>query len=214
MGILHNGIQGTMTGKLGGHVGSTKDGRNTIRTYRKNILNPRTAGQVAQRSRFLACTMLASQINSTICLPLWKRFAKNMSGNNAFVSANTTAFSDGGVFNGVNMILSKGKMMKPVISDVVYTPNSGSWSITGAAVVDPYALPSDKVYVLIVSSDIDEKGNQKIVFAGKTDFDRSAYEGGSCSGQGAFDVTGDIWAFVSYLRADGSIVSDSAVFTL
>ena len=200
MGKFYNGVLGTMTGKVGGVVGRTWKGINTVAAYQPNVSNPRTNLQVAQRGKMAAITLFASQINTSIIKPLWDRFAKGMSGYNAFIQNNIPFVSDLGVIDLSKLEISKGKMVAPVIIDTYY--QADEWYIVwDTAIADSYSMPTDKAYILITSGD----AKKVIISAGIVQ--RSA-------GQIVIpsDITPDDegYIYLAFKRADGTIVSNTA----
>jgi len=200
MGKFYNGVLGTMTGKVGGVVGRTWKGINTVAAYQPNVSNPRTNLQVAQRGKMAAITLFASQINTSIIKPLWDRFAKGMSGYNAFIQNNIPFVSDLGVIDLSKLEISKGKMVAPVIIDTSY--NGGKWYIEwDPAIADSYSMPTDKAYILITSSDA------KKVTISAAIVQRS---------EGQISITSEIspddegYIYLAFKRADGTIVSNTA----
>lgn len=200
MGKFHNGVLGTMTGKVGGVVGRTWKGINTVASYQPNVSNPRTNSQMAQRGKLSALTTLASQMNTGFIKPLWDRDAKKMSGFNAFIQANMANVSDLGVIDFAKLIASKGKMAAPYnfnllpVGDVVTATFSN-------AVTDAYGLASDRVYCAIIDADTKE------VFVSSGVATRS-------QGTLAFEILGSedksFYGFIAFRRDDGSMVSNSA----
>ena len=200
MGKFHNGVLGTMTGKVGGVVGRTWKGINTVASYQPNVSNPRTNSQMAQRGKLSALTALASQMNTGFIKPLWDRDAKKMSGFNAFIQANMANVSNLGVVDYANLVASKGKMAAPLISGL----NAGMEKLDVAyatTVNDAYGLPSDKVYCAV----IDTVTNAVYVSSGV-----AARSEGTLS----FDIPdaneSEFYVFLAFRRADGSMVSNSA----
>ena len=200
MGKFYNGVLGTMTGKVGGVVGRTWKGINTVAAYQPNVSNPRTNLQVAQRGKMAAITLFASQINTSIIKPLWDRFAKGMSGYNAFIQNNIPFVSDLGVIDLSKLEISKGKMVAPGILAASY--DGTNWGIDwDTAIADSYSMPTDKAYILITSGD----AKKVIISAGIVQ--RSA-------GQIVIpsDITPDDegYIYLAFKRADGTIVSNTA----
>lgn len=202
MGKFYNGVLGTMTGKVGGVVGRTWKGINTVAAYQPNVSNPRTNLQVAQRAKMAAITQLASQINTSIIKPLWDRFAKGMSGYNGFIQNNIPFVSDLGVINLSKLEISKGKMVAPVILATSY--NGTDWNIEwDTAIADSYSMPTDKAYILITS------GDAKKVTISAAIVQRS---------EGEISIPSDIseddeaHIYLAFKRADGTIVSNTARF--
>lgn len=203
MGKFHNGVLGTMTGKVGGVVGRTWKGINTVASYQPNVSNPRTNSQMAQRGKLSALTVLASMLNTAFIKPLWDRDAKKMSGFNAFIQANMAAVNEVGVINWDNLIASKGKMVKPELSAInVETGNIIlEWS---PAVTDAYSQASDKLYLAIV----DPFENKASAFSAVAI--RSA---GTCSVASPLAVGSDFQVYAAFRREDGSVVSNSATIS-
>jgi len=200
MGKFYNGVLGTMTGKVGGVVGRTWKGINTVAAYQPNVSNPRTNLQVAQRAKMTAITLFASQINTSIIKPLWDRFAKGMSGYNAFIQNNIPFVSDLGVIDLSKLEISKGKMVAPVITDTSY--NGGKWNIEwDPAIADSYSMPTDKAYILITS------GDAKKVTISAGIVQRSE---GQISIPSDVADDGESYIYLAFKRADGTIVSNTA----
>lgn len=203
MGKFHNGVLGTMTGKVGGVVGRTWKGINTVASYQPNVSNPRTNSQMAQRGKLSALTTLASQLNTGFIKPLWDRDAKKMSGFNAFIQANMVNVDENGNVTWSDLIASKGKMVKPELSSI--NVESGSiilqWS---PAVTDAYSQASDKLYLAIVDS-IENKA-----YAFSAIAIRSA---GTCSVASPLAVGSEFQVYAAFRREDGSVVSNSATIS-
>jgi hypothetical protein len=204
MGKFYNGVLGTMTGKVGGVVGRTWKGINTVAAYQPNVSNPRTNLQVAQREKMAAITMLASLINTSFIKPLWDRFAKGMSGYNAFIQSNIAAVSNAGVINFPNLILSKGKMIATAISNVESfgVKLQVEWE---PAIVDSYSMSTDKAYFLAINQDTKE------IISSAGLVDRSV---------GKIEIpinnieSGNWHCYLSFKRTDGTIVSNSSYLFL
>ena len=200
MGKFHNGVLGTMTGKVGGVVGRTWKGINTVASYQPNVSNPRTNAQVGQRNKLTGLTQLASQLNTGFIKPLWDRDAKKMSGFNAFIQANMAAVSALGVVDFTILVASKGKMTAPTgLSTAIVGTNI---ELTfDAAVSDAYGLPSDKAFAFAVvpstgavhlSSGIVDRSSGKVVL------------------EGVYNALNDYIIYLAFRRADGSMSSNSA----
>ena len=204
MGKFHNGVLGTMTGKVGGVVGRTWKGINTVASYQPNVSNPRTNSQMAQRGKLTALTQLASQLNTGFIKPLWDRDAKKMSGFNAFIQANMANVSELGVINFAGLIASKGKITAP--HNVVVSLGAGVIEVEfSPAVIDSYGLPSDKVYCALISPN---------------DFEVVLSSGVASRSEGSLSIpySGlelENWAvLMAFRRADGSMASNSYVEVL
>ena len=202
MGKFHNGVLGTMTGKVGGVVGRTWKGINTVASYQPNVSNPRTNSQMAQRGKLTALTQLASQLNTGFIKPLWDRDAKKMSGFNAFIQANMANVSDLGVVDFAQLIASKGKMVAPSeLSAGIVTGNVTL--LFSKDIQDSYGLPSDKVYACLVKS---ETGEAFISSGIATRNDGAViFENTDITNEG-------FYVFIAFRRVDGSMTSNSAIW--
>lgn len=201
MGKFHNGVLGTMTGKVGGVVGRTWKGINTVASYQPNVSNPRTNSQMAQRGKLSALTALASQINTGFIKPLWDRDAKKMSGFNAFIQANMANVDESGNVTWSDLIASKGKMVKPELSSI----SSVAGNITVAwstAISDAYSQASDKLYLVFIDT-ITMKA-----YAFSAVAIRSA---GTFTVAKPLDLDSDFLAYVAFRREDGSVASNAAL---
>lgn len=199
MGKFHNGVLGTMTGKVGGVVGRTWKGINTVASYQPNVSNPQTNAQMAQRGKLSALTTLASQINTGFIKPLWDRDAKKMSGFNAFIQANIANVSDLGVIDFSKLVASKGKMVAPADLAAVYTASDVvvTWD---SAVSDSYGLATDLCYLFIT----DSSGNVVATSSGQV-----ARSAGTLTVAHSIQEDGLYYSFLAFRRLDGSISSAS-----
>lgn len=210
MAILHGGITGHMTGRLGNNVGSRLYGKNTLKTYRNSINDRNSAAQIAQRSAFKSAFTLAGMVNSQICIPLLKRFFKGMSAYNAFVKLNTSAFDATGELIGDNLQIAKGKLFRPAFSVVGLFTNKIVFQ--AAPVSDPFALSTDILYLLVMDGTKDEKGNPVLNFAGSTGKTRAQLEAAETDViLSTMVLAPTAWVYTAWLRADGSQVSDTTV---
>lgn len=110
MARLDQGLLGGYSGKLGTTVGATWKGINVVRTYQPNVANPNTQKQNAQRELFRDVTQFASFFLGDLVKPFWDREAKQMSGFNAFVSANVKRMKPSGRFNPALLLIGNGRM--------------------------------------------------------------------------------------------------------
>ncbi len=93
MAKIVNGILGGISGKVAGVVGGSWKGINYIRAYTVPA-NPNTTAQQAQRTKFSAVRSMASALLASVLQPYWDPFQSGMSGYNAFMSVNLSAWSD------------------------------------------------------------------------------------------------------------------------
>lgn len=204
MGKIKRGILGGFSGKVANIIGGSWKGIAYIRSQPLSVANPRTAGQIAQRTAFAFAVVLAQAILATIIKPMWDRFAQQMSGYNAFIKANVGVLKDfeNTVWSDIKMSL--GKMIATTIDSVVVA--SGSAEVTVAwdnTLIGQLQLADDKVFITVVN---ETQQTAKGFISNKTRADSSA---GILLPSVA--VADDVIHFyLSFLRDDGSVVSDSS----
>ena len=204
MAKLLQGLLGGIKGKIGNMVGSSWKGIPVIKTKALSVANPRTAGQVSQRSKMSGIVAVASLLLSTIIKPLWDRFASKMSGYNAFVAANIACFTDGVLTDFANFIISSGKMaiteLTPSIThaaqknvDIVWNDDSG----TG------YFLSTDLFYGVAYCPELEEYA----VLSGAANralmADTFSFESNLVAGY-------HVYIYGAFKRADGTVVSNTS----
>lgn len=201
MARLSQGILGGVSGKIGNLVGSSWKGIAVIKTKALSVANPRTAGQVAQRTKMENIVAYAQYILASFIKPLNDRFAQGMSGFNLFVSRNIAFFDTEGPGNSGELQLAMGKMQAVNPSTFVADVSLGTCVVTwDTSLIDAYAQATDKVYLLI------QKSLTNITFGSAGVAVRSA---GTLSVPldpiiGVGDV---LFAYLVFLRSDGSVVS-------
>ncbi len=153
MGKISQGILGGFSGKVGGVVGSSWKGIAVMKAKPLSVANPRTALQVAQRTKFSAIVSLASAALIGICKPMWDRDAQKQSGYNAFVSSNILAYTSTGEFVPGNMNISLGKNTAMPIDGVTVVPNNKDvqvlWSMGD---IEGEQQPTDTAHMLAVNT--------------------------------------------------------------
>ena len=201
MGKLVGGPFGQLSGKTGDLVGSSWKGISTIKRYQPNVSNPQTAGQVAQRSKMANIVAFSQSILAVVIKPLWDRFQSGMSGYNAFVSRNIDLFDAAMPSEFANLVTSSGKMASTEI--VTSMVNASDKSVIYSWANDSgqgFKLASDRAYLVVINQ-------TKSTVEG---FQNGAVRGNAGS---SIFLTGDVddgdvmHLYLSFLRADGSIVS-------
>lgn len=204
MGKIYQGILGPVSGKVGGTVGSSWKGISLVKGYQPVVSNPQTAAQVANRDKMGFVVMFAQAILATVIKPLWDRFASKMSGYNAFVSANKALFTTEIPSDYSALVISSGKMAattgtSPVV-DVSDTTASIEWVDDSG---QGFKLATDKAYITVANA------TKKTVEGGispNTRNDASA----TLALQNAYTAGDVCHVYLSFLRADGSVVSNSS----
>ena len=204
MATFKQGILGGFSGKVGGAVGSSWKGINVMKSMPVSVANPRTAGQVSQRSKFKTIVELGSANLTGVCKPLWDRFSQKKSGYNAFVQANIDNCDANGIIVPADFITSRGALTPIEVSVCSYNStldefttdwvdNSGEGS----------ALATDKVFIMIYNK------TQNVSFSFDTANIRGEVQNKKNNGI-AIAPGDEVYCYVSALRADGSIVSNSS----
>ena len=205
MAVIRQGVLGGFRGRVGNIVGTGWKGIAVMKSLPLSVANPRTAGQVAQRNKFALLTCLASLLLAAVVKPLWDRFASNMSGYNAFISANQGSFNPMGNIDPAKLVVSKGRMLSPTIGSRTTSGNTMNCTITNP-IGDKYALPTDKIYAVGL-----HQTNLTPLFQGDTGVTRGASATTivplTFPDTTALGNCGKV--YISYLRADGSEVSNS-----
>lgn len=207
MATFKQGILGGFSGKVGGVIGSSWKGIDTMRSQPSSVTNPRTNAQVSNRSRFKSVSQLAAAMLTTIVKPLNDRFAQKMSGFNDFCQRNAGAFDNLGAFVPANLVLSRGKLSAPASLEQGVSDYTSALVEYSSDVVGSFDATTDKVYAVVigkdgevlgVSSGVNERGEHVVQI--QTPLGRSAANPG--------------YAFLSFLRADGTQVSNSSYLEL
>lgn len=111
MATLNRGILGGIKGKIGNVVGSSWKGISTLKSLPLSVANPRTAGQVAQRTKMTAVVAVGQALASTTIETFFQRIAVKMSGFNMFVKTNIAAFTSVGELILEEFKISYGKLV-------------------------------------------------------------------------------------------------------
>ena len=206
MGTIKRGILGGFKNKVGSVIGSSWKGIDTMRSMPLSVANPRTSKQILVRSNFKNLVAAASSVNSTLIRPYWSRFAKQMTGANAFIRENYAAFKNPLTLFSQNAILSKGKLdmvTSVTVQDTVY-PAPLPISFDGTA--GTYGDNSDIVEAWGVKSN--NAANNRTL--------EIKYMGAATRGDDMMEANRSMWEeddeFALYLtvrRADGTMVSNS-----
>ena len=207
MGIINQGILGGLRKKVGSVVGASWKGIPVLRIYQPVVANPKTAAQVTVRNGFKGFAQLASLILASFIKPLWDRGAVRMSGYNAFLKANAEGIAAGDNPFGATIVATKGKMDKTTIASVSLSAAGLTVTWDGSA-SNRYALPTDLPFVLVM-----DDANEKVLYAGAAPEGVKRSDGTLTILPAAFmnpaDATSEGKVYLSFMRADGSIVSDS-----
>lgn len=203
MGTIKSGILGGFSGKVGGVVGTSWKGISVMKAMPQSVANPRTNLQVAQRNAMTAAVQVSGVLLSNYIKPLWDRFAQQMSGYNAFVQANMQCFSDTGFSSPESLILSRGKMAATEFSVTAISAAIGVVSATfSTSIADSYQQATDLCYFACYS----ETSQQWALASASATRSAGAF---TVTFKDALTVGEAVYCFMSFRRADGTVVSDS-----
>lgn len=207
MATFKQGILGGFSGKVGGVIGSSWKGIDTMRSQPSSVTNPRTNAQVSNRSRFKSVSQLAAAMLTTIVKPLNDRFAQKMSGFNDFCQRNAAAFDAIGSFVPANLVLSRGKLSAPAELEQQVNVDSEVIATFSSALTGSFDAATDKVYAVVLGNDGEVLGISSGL-ASRADGTVSI----STPNRNAFPYPGT--CYISFLRADGTQVSNSSYIEL
>ena len=209
--VIKRGILGGVQNKIGNVVGSSWKGIAVLRSLPLSVANPRTSGQVAQRTVFKLASVLGSALLATVVKPMWDRFAQRESGFNAFVRANISAFYANGTSDLSMVEISKGTLAPSLITSAVY--NSGTKKLTIAFETAPVgdANPNDVAFIAVLQLDAGNILETAIGFSSVVD--RSV-------GTAVIDLeindpaTFATNVYLGFRKADGTRVSNTSLLTV
>ena len=162
MAQVNNPIIGHARGKVGSVVFSTWKGKNIIKEKPATVANPRTANQIANRSRFVAMIALAKLLRPL--LPTgFREYASKVTWMNRFMTVNSS--NDSFVYDEVNtqwdiqynrLVISEGSLFP---TDFTATASEAANMITINYSVDSYGNQNraDQLCVLVVGQEYNKQ---------------------------------------------------------
>lgn len=207
MGKIEQGILGGFKGKVGTVVGSGWKGIAVMKAKPISVANPKTAAQESQRGKFKSCSLLASLLLASIVKPLNDRFAQKMSGYNEFIKRNVENFNENGTLNANSIIQSKGKMQ--ATSFTIMTQSQSTIEIEWSpALQDQYAKNDDVAYLSVVSKSMPYA--KATATSGTAERSSGSMSIDLPTEWGTVQVGEEFIVTLSFLRADGTVVSNSS----
>ena len=205
MGKISQGVLGGFSGKVGNVVGGTWKGIDYMRIKPANVTNPRTEGQVDQRSKFSTVLRFLQPMTDFLRVG-FKLYANKMTQFNAAMSYNLNNAITGAYPNFMvdyaSALVTRGNLTgaangaasspSAASVEVTWTDNSGSGS----------AQPTDKALIVLLNTT-----RQEAVFttAGPA---RSA---GTETISVPSEYTGeDVEVFLGFISEDGTKVANSS----
>lgn len=204
MAKIPQGILGGLSGKIGGVVGSSWKGINVLKTKPLSVANPKTAGQIAQRTKFSNAVAFAGVILATVIKPLWDRFASKMSGYNEFIKVNLDLFAAEMPDPLADLVISKGKMAKTemltAVADVSDSNVTLTWDDDSGA---GFKLATDVGYVVVVNV-------TKEIVEGFSEVETRVDGSTAVTIAHTFAEIDVMHVYLAFKRADGTIVSNTS----
>jgi hypothetical protein len=202
MGTIKQGILGEFSGKVGTVIGGSWKGIDYMRAQAQNVHNPKTEGQMSQRSKFAQTFELLKPITAYVRVG-FKTYASKQTVFNAAMSYNVkNAFSGtypNFVFEPSQALVSRGTLEGA--SGCALTVGVGTMSITHRTVAKGNGQATDRTMPLVFNID---KG--EAVFSTNA----SACEDGSVSLSIPADWADDsCHVYLRFISEDGKEVANS-----
>lgn len=214
MAIIKQGIMGGYSKKLGGTIGTSWKGIAVVRTPAQSITNPRTAAQIANRTNFKMWALVGQSLLTGICKPLWDRFAKRMSGYNAFVRANKKLQDAmGASWTVSNLIISQGRLgyTVPTLGTVETSSIVVNWPTTP---VGSYQQSTDTAFISVIAYDPVTMVLDPTKCEGfNTGIARSVGTAELTLTPGMFDDGDGIVVSLAFRRSDGTLAGETSSVT-
>ena len=204
MGKIKQGILGGLSGKVGNVIGANWKGIDYLRIKPSSVANPRTPGQVDQRSKFSTVLRFLQPMTDFLKVT-FRQYASGMTQFNAAMSYNlnnavTGVFPDFAI-DYPNALVSRGNLTTPADGaatsttaaelDLTWTDNSGTGS----------AMATDKALIVAINA---VRGEAVFTTAGPA---RSA---GSALLNLPVEYSGEnLEVYLGFISEDGSKVSNS-----
>lgn len=205
MARLKRGILGGISGKVANVIGGSWKGIDYVRSMPLSVANPKTVGQVLQRSKMALIVFMAQMFQSDLFPKFWNRFAAGMSGFNAFVKTNISHIGADLVPAFDEFVYSRGKLAPVLIGEAVYHAVSHSLVVSFTTAADSAtAADSDEVWLFAVSHKGIDDWDQTVVDMVTRD------EGSFVVSDVVIGASFDIHVYLCVRRPDGTIVSNSA----
>jgi len=204
MAIIKQGILGGLSGKIGSVVGTSWKGRAILKALPLSVANPRTAGQVSQRTSFSLISILASVLLTIIVRPVYNPISGNITGSNLFTSQNKLFYDGNGDFDSANAFIGGGTLPAEVVTNASF--NAGPDDIT----VDwNDTTPGGSLRKVDLSHIFMLEPLSGAVYAGASGSQRQ--DGTSdiplISGEKPAAGAKDCWVFLAFVSSDGRLVS-------
>lgn len=210
MAKIKQGILGGFSGSVAGVVGTSWKGRAIMKAKPLSVSNPKTEGQVSQRTSFKTVAILASSLLTEICRPVYNPIAGDISGYNKFTSQNKEMFDGTGAFVPAKAFIGGGTLSHDPITDATIVGTQEflklDW-VNSAVTGSPRRQDDVKLYAFEPISGT--------VWIGTGEGIRQDGEKICAKFKGGSDLMGQlqVYCFVAYVSEDGRQVSTEAAPT-
>lgn len=200
MARIKQGILGGFSGKIANVVGTSWKGIAVIKSQPLSVANPKTAAQVAQRTKLSACVAMLQPILSGVIKPLNDRFAGQMSGYNYSLQKSIAAFgADGSLaypseFK-ISRATAKAQLIDTIDTRIANKEVMAFWTSDAGT---GYALGTDKMFFVVFNETTGEIGYSADAARADQTTQVVLPESGLTNG----DV---LRCYLAALRADGTI---------
>lgn len=211
MAIIKQGILGGGSGTVGTVVMTAWKGRAIVKSLPLSVANPKSTGQVSQRTKFKSVTQLGSTLLTDYVQKIENVLSGNITGYNRFCSRNKAAFSSVGAFVPTSFFVGGGSRPSIAgISDVeVGAADALNIEYTRAA-GEAATYDTDKaVFIAICPSTMD-------IWVSPGTENKSALTSSMALKTGGSDLTGElqVYFYPCLLSADGRGISVSQSGTM
>lgn len=205
MGIIKQGILGGFSGKVGSVVGTSWKGRAVMKAMPLSVANPRSTGQVNQRTKFSSCVAMAQSLLGGAIAVFDNPFAGNISGYNRFVKRNVIAFNTNGSLRPLDFMISQGALGASSMTNVP-TLNIARTAITFEqdSIDSPYNLDTDKAYAVVIAADSGE-----VLASGGVQCGTRISDNITIALDRALAVNEHVYIYWAYIRADKKYASNT-----
>lgn len=204
MAIIKQGILGGLSGKIGSVVGSSWKGRAILKALPLSVANPRSEGQVSQRTSFSLISQLGSVLLTIIVRAVYNPISGNITGSNLFTSQNKLQYDGSGVFDPANAFIGGGTLPSSAVDDLGWNaPNQSiDLDFTNPAGISALRL-TDVAYAYV----LEPISGAVYAAGGVVDRASGSIECVLVSGEKPAAGAKDCWGFLAFVSADGRLVS-------
>lgn len=152
-GVITQGILGGFSGKVGPVVGGKWKSIDYMRSY-VIPANPNTAGQQTVRTKFAKLIAMAKKILPTILHTYWDPFHSDMSGFNAWLSANYSRL-DGSNDLQYTSKMTQGSLEGVPSATATYNSGTGLLSVSYGTTKSGNGLDNDSVALVVYDKNLE-----------------------------------------------------------